>query len=638
MALLSICMKYHFILQRCKLLTGVCIALLLTSLPIFSEQNLAGIEFARTELSKKTTPTSSFHFIVWGDSQFMNNKQFCSIVDQTESLKPAFVVQAGDLTLMDTVNDDGEAIRQWDLFKKHIKPLTSPFFPVPGNHDLNGPVGTRIWTQVWGPLYYSFDYCNSHFIVLNSFVKVGTNELALGVKQTSWLTEDLQKTTAENVFVFMHHPIWFKKQTWEPYHKLFTTNRVRAVFGGHTHVYDYVLLDNIKYIVTVASQEQTKPHDIEIGQFPHLIQVNVTGKTVSASIYYNGQQLPLTTVDLMTKFVNVKGMVKLSPISEDSINSYTLSLTNATYQAITVKYAWVKDELYTWEPSSGELTIPSRTRIEFPVKLLRNSNDPAKLPQLKLDVSFRKTDNTLANIQRILPVMILADFSALNLTNQLKGHIVLVGNEKTPSLTWLMKQMQFTPINVENTDTLQNIVENLQNTDILINTHMAFDENPSLSLWFTKNIVQIKSFVNSGGKLILSCGFSTNSVQLITNMGLKYHWHTRAWSTDYNGDKEQLLIPENSPLRVGLTTNRIVYTAIPMMNGWLEYPVEEQWKVLATDNLGEPVVAARPLGHGIIIVSCARLGSRHHIRNNYDLQRIWANLLLLNPTSLNFRK
>lgn len=631
-------MKYHCIPQTCKLFASICFAFLLTCLPIFSEQNLSGIELSRTELSKKITSTNSFHFIVWGDSQFMNNKQFCSIVDQTKSLNPAFVVQVGDLTLMDTVNDNAEAIRQWTLFKKHIQPITSPFFPVPGNHDLNGTIGTCVWTQMWGPLHYSFDYCNSHFVVLNSFVKVDTNESALGVEQTAWLTQDLQKTTAENVFVFMHHPIWFKKPAWEPYHRLFTTNRVRAVFGGHTHIYDYMLLDNIHYIVTVASQKQTKPHDIEIGEFPHLIQVNVTGKTVSASIYYNGQHLPITTVDLMTKLVNIKGMAKLSPTSEDSINSYMLTFSNATYQVITTKYAWVKDGLYTWEPSSGELTIPPRTQMKFPVKLLRHSNDPAQLPQLKLDVSFLKTDKTPANIQRIWPVMIRADLSALNLTNQLKGHIILVGNEKIPSLTWLIKQMQITPIIIEDPDALQNIVENLQNTDILINTHLAFDENPSLALWFTKNIARIKSFVNSGGKLILSCGFSTNSVPLITNMGLKYHWHTRAWSTDYNGDKEQLLIPENSPLIVGLTTNRIIYTAIPMMNGWLECPVEEKWRVLATDNLNEPVVVARHLGHGIIIVSCARLGSKHHIRNNYDLQRIWTNLLLLDSNSLTLHK
>jgi hypothetical protein len=613
---------------------NVCLIFLFACLSSFSEQNIGGIELSRIALQKRNIPTNSFHFVVWGDSQFMNNELFCSIVSQTESISPSFVVQVGDLTLMDTVENEQEALRQWNLFKKHIQPLTAPFFPVPGNHDLNGPVGVRIWKDVWGPLYYSFDYCNSHFIVLNSFVKVETNEPALGVEQTAWLMQDLQKSTAENVFVFMHHPIWFKKLSWQPYHELFMTNRVRAVFGGHTHVYDYMCLDNIHYIVTVASQEKHNPHDIETGRFPHLIHVTVTGKTASATIYYNGQYLPPTTVDLITKLLNINKMTQLIPLSEDSINSYTMTFTNATYQIVTTKYTWIKDNLYTWQPSSGEVTLPPKTQIELPVTVTRLSKDPARLPQLKVDVSFRKTDGTPTTIQRTLPMMIRADLTALNVPNQIKGRVILLGSEKIPSLRWLMKQMQITPVNVETAEDFQIAVNNLKPADILINTHMTFDENHLFTQCFIKNLDKINTFVNSGGKLILTCGFSTNSVSLITNMGLKYHRHTRAWGTDYNGNRELLLIPENSPLKTGLTTNCIVYTAIPMMNGWLEESPGKKCKVLATDNLGQPVVVAWASGQGLTVVSCARLGSKHHIRDNYDLQRIWVNLLLLNPAKL----
>ena len=37
----------------------------------------------------------------------------------------------------------------------------------PGNHDIRGD-GRTIYTKLYGPAYYSFDYADSHFIFLDS--------------------------------------------------------------------------------------------------------------------------------------------------------------------------------------------------------------------------------------------------------------------------------------------------------------------------------------------------------------------------------------------------------------------------------------------------------------------------------------
>jgi hypothetical protein len=47
-----------------------------------------------------------FQFVVWGDSQLENTATFERIVQETELLKPALVLQVGDLIIEYTSDDD----------------------------------------------------------------------------------------------------------------------------------------------------------------------------------------------------------------------------------------------------------------------------------------------------------------------------------------------------------------------------------------------------------------------------------------------------------------------------------------------------------------------------------------------------
>jgi len=88
------------------------------------------------------------------------------LIERVVAAKPAFVIGIGDLVFQSRPQD-------FAVFEKVIiEPLAAvgaKFYPVVGNHDF--PLDDR-WSTFWPPptnrLYYSFDYGNSHFVILDT--------------------------------------------------------------------------------------------------------------------------------------------------------------------------------------------------------------------------------------------------------------------------------------------------------------------------------------------------------------------------------------------------------------------------------------------------------------------------------------
>ena len=227
-----------------------------------------------------------FHFVVLGDAQFHDAAKFNRVIDQTRRLRPAFVIQVGDL--IEGYNNDLDTIaREWRRFSDQIAPLTPVrFLAVPGNHDVyNGdkqidPRLEELFEDAWGPLYYAFTYKNALLITLNSDSAEGANQI-IG-KQLKWLEKTLASSNAEHKFVFMHRPPMLMPNA-EQLHALFKQHGVSHVFYGHHHHYHFFEQDGVAYTMTNAAANSAHEHH-GVGGFHHLLQVSVRGAEVDVAV------------------------------------------------------------------------------------------------------------------------------------------------------------------------------------------------------------------------------------------------------------------------------------------------------------------------------------------------------------------
>lgn len=233
-----------------------------------------------------------YQFVVWGDSQLENAPIFERIVQETELLKPALVLQVGDLIIGYTA--DADKIRdQWSRFRHQIAPLTAPYYPVAGNHDVTTTPMIPIFKEEWGleRTYYSFRHGHSHFIILDT--SLGGKTDWLPPEGREWLAAELERNkTARHIFLAMHSPLHLNADSdWQPLHELLVRHPVRAVFTGHYHVYDSRVRDGIHYFCLNSSG--TMPFVNHLAGFSQgYLIASVRGEEVSYAIAADGRIFP----------------------------------------------------------------------------------------------------------------------------------------------------------------------------------------------------------------------------------------------------------------------------------------------------------------------------------------------------------
>ena len=141
-------------------------------------------------------------------------------------------------------------------------------YEVMGNHDRTGhSAADAVWQKEFnlptnGPdgyseLVYSFDYANSHFVVLNS---EKPDQGIVNDVQRAWLEKDLAANKKENVFVFFHEPAFQVSQNVNDALDAHPSERdalwnilkkynVKYVFNGHAHLFSEKKIGNIYQIV-----------------------------------------------------------------------------------------------------------------------------------------------------------------------------------------------------------------------------------------------------------------------------------------------------------------------------------------------------------------------------------------------------
>jgi Icc protein len=200
------------------------------------------------------------------------------------SLKPEFTILGGDHVYDALEVPSARSISLFDLYQHTAQLLGTPVYHTVGNHDIFGlytksgvapddpHYGKKMFRDLFGPTYYSFDHKGYHFIVLDSIQPTEDRlyRAAVDDEQIRWLADDLRKTgNTMPVIVAVHCPMVTGFATFAPktppgkYNTLIVDNtpdilplfdghNVLAVLQGHTHINEVVNYRGIQFITSGA--------------------------------------------------------------------------------------------------------------------------------------------------------------------------------------------------------------------------------------------------------------------------------------------------------------------------------------------------------------------------------------------------
>jgi len=236
---------------------------------------------------------TTFRFAVFGDTRGSSSIHR-AIVKQIVKSAPDFVIHTGDLV------ESGRAKSEWDRFFQIEAPLLrmAPFFPTLGNHeDLDpkrpGSHYLDIFHLPGNELWYAFDYGHARFICLKAD-GYPLDEYFPDEEQLAWLEEKLATNEASWLFVTFHIGVFTSREEGflelgmrERLVPLFERYGVDAVFMGHHHSYERVIVNGVTYIVTAGGGaglydlEQPEPGSQVAARVHHYVVVEINGEQLS---------------------------------------------------------------------------------------------------------------------------------------------------------------------------------------------------------------------------------------------------------------------------------------------------------------------------------------------------------------------
>lgn len=180
----------------------------------------------------------NFRVLLFGDTQprTMEEVWFNTFdsIQEVIGKEAAFGVTLGDI-----VFDDLTLLDPLAQMKAHIG---MPWHYVIGNHDLDldapeDRYSTDTWQRVFGPKYYSFDYGQVHFVVLDNIFLIEPNSYnsALGDDQVTWLENNLATVPRDRTVVLLMHIPLMQTRERETVYELLAPYRKSLSFSAHTH-------------------------------------------------------------------------------------------------------------------------------------------------------------------------------------------------------------------------------------------------------------------------------------------------------------------------------------------------------------------------------------------------------------------
>ena len=227
---------------------------------------------------------NKFSFITIADVQASSDENFAQASETIKGAMKTLPNSEFTVNLGDFVNDDTND--EWDWYFKNFafSNMSTTLAPVVGNHDgnitnklninvfnsmfnLSNP-NTKSRTNWVNGVYYSYDYGNAHFAVLN------TNDMyPMTQSQRNWLINDMKASGADWKIVLMHRASYAEgKNINKPdtiimrdvLLPLFDELDIDVVYAGHDHTYYRSMqvkgdaaVQNVTYVTELFNGEQT---------------------------------------------------------------------------------------------------------------------------------------------------------------------------------------------------------------------------------------------------------------------------------------------------------------------------------------------------------------------------------------------
>ncbi len=267
--------------------------------------------------------SDSFTFFHVSDSQAGSAKHYdkwANLVDTAFTMHPnaAFLMHTGDHV------DHGDNFKQWKwLFNSASANLmSSVLMPTAGNHEEHGEyaldknfiISNVPEQDTLTGVYYSFDYNNAHFIVLNSNED---EDNGFSAEQIEWMKADAKASDAEWKFVMLHKAPYSNGSHYddddvisirEQLSVLMPELGIDMVLQGHDHVYLRTDAMNSNEVVEVYE-----------------MNVNNSGKTYTAKVNPDG------TVYAINGCSGVKYYQTKNPADTDKLFPRAEKIVDANY-------------------------------------------------------------------------------------------------------------------------------------------------------------------------------------------------------------------------------------------------------------------------------------------------------------------
>lgn len=240
-------------------------------------------------LTGQSSNDNDFHFSILGDRTGGATPQIYGRVwREVAMLQPDFLINVGDTI---EGGNDAKAESEWTAIKPVWGRMQGPkqYFTA-GNHDIWSSESERIYIAQTGfQPYYSFDYQNAHFTVLDN-----SRQRELDDQQLQFLEKDLVANQNKSPkLVFFHKPFWIQRfkagETDFPLHRLAKQYGVTYVVSGHGHQFVHMKRDGVGYMEVGSSGGNMRGplirgEGFRQGMFYHHIWARVKGGRLTLTV------------------------------------------------------------------------------------------------------------------------------------------------------------------------------------------------------------------------------------------------------------------------------------------------------------------------------------------------------------------